>query len=165
MIITRHDSPVGQLTLVSNGSQLTGLYVDGQRYFPNLTMAVKRADLPLFNDVSRWLDDYFAGKKPSPQSLPLMPQGTAFRMKVWELLRTIPYGETTTYGELARRLNETVGMKTCARAVGNAVGRNPISIIIPCHRVVGADGGLTGYAGGLDVKRKLLALECGEQLT
>ena len=159
MIITRHDSPVGQLTLVSNGSQLTGLYVEGQRYFPDLTVAVKRADLPLFNDVSRWLDDYFAGKKPSVQSLPLLLQGTAFRMKVWELLQAIPYGETTTYGELAWRLNETEGMTACARAVGNAVGRNPISIIIPCHRVVGADGGLTGYAGGLDVKHKLLELE------
>ncbi|MCR5379577.1 MAG: methylated-DNA--[protein]-cysteine S-methyltransferase [Lentisphaeria bacterium] len=159
MIITRHDSPVGKLTLVSNGSQLTGLYVEGQRYFPDLTVVVKRADLPLFNDVSRWLDDYFAGKKPPVQSLPLLLQGTAFRMKVWELLQAIPYGETTTYGELARRLNETGGMKTCARAVGNAVGHNPISIIIPCHRVVGADGGLTGYAGGLDVKCKLLALE------
>ena len=159
MIITRHDSPVGQLTLVSNGSQLTGLYVDGQRYFPDLTMAEKRADLPLFNGVSRWLDDYFAGKKPSVQYLPLLLQGTAFRVKVWELLLTIPYGETTTYGELARRLNETEGMKTCARAVGNAVGRNPISIIIPCHRVVGTDGSLTGYAGGLDIKCKLLALE------
>ena len=159
MIITRHDSPVGKLTLVSNGSQLTGLYVDGQRYFPDLTMAEKRADLPLFNGVSRWLDDYFAGKKPSVQYLPLLLQGTAFRVKVWELLLTIPYGETTTYGELARRLNETEGMKTCARAVGNAVGRNPISIIIPCHRVVGTDGSLTGYAGGLDIKCKLLALE------
>ena len=159
MIISRHDSPVGQLTLVSNGSQLTGLYVDGQRYFPDLSMVVKKMDLPLFNDVSRWLDDYFAGKKPSVQSVPLLLQGTAFRMKVWELLQTIPYGETTTYGELARKLNESEGMKTCARAVGNAVGHNPISIIIPCHRVVGADGGLTGYAGGLDVKRKLLELE------
>ena len=88
-----------------------------------------------------------------------MPQGTVFRMKVWELLRTIPYGETTTYGELARKLNETEGMKTCARAVGNAVGHNPISIIIPCHRVVGTDGSLTGYAGGLEVKRKLLVFE------
>ena len=165
MIITRHDSPVGTLTLVSNGSQLTVLYVEGQRYFPDLTVAVKRADLPLFNDVSRWLDDYFAGKKPSAQSLPLLLQGTAFRMKVWELLQAIPYGETTTYGELARKLSESEGMKTCARAVGNAVGHNPISIIIPCHRVVGADGSLTGYAGGLDVKRKLLALELGEQLT
>ena len=159
MIITRHDSPVGPLTLVSNGSQLTGLYVDGQRHFPDLTMAVKRVDLPLFKDVSRWLDEYFAGKRTSPQSLPLMPQGTVFRMKVWELLRTIPYGETTTYGELARKLNETEGMKTCARAVGNAVGHNPISIIIPCHRVVGTDGSLTGYAGGLEVKRKLLVFE------
>ena len=159
MIITRHDSPVGQLTLVSNGSQLTGVYVDGQRYFPDLTMAVKRADLLLFNDVSRWLDDYFAGKKPSVQYLPLLLQGTAFRLKVWKLLMTIPYGETMTYGELSRRLNETEGMKTCARAVGNAVGHNPISIIIPCHRVVGADGSLTGYAGGVDIKRKLLALE------
>ncbi|MBO7090775.1 MAG: MGMT family protein [Victivallales bacterium] len=91
--------------------------------------------------------------------MPLKPEGTAFRMTVWKMLMSIPYGETTTYGELARRLNETAGMKTCARAVGNAVGHNPISIIIPCHRVVGADGGLTGYAGGLDVKRKLLKLE------
>jgi len=165
MIITRHDSPVGLLTLVSNGSQLTGLFVEGQRYFPDLSMAEKNVALSVFDDTTRWLDDYFAGKKPSPQSLPLMPQGTAFRMKIWELLQIIPYGETTTYGELARRLNETEGMKTSARAVGNAVGHNPISIIIPCHRVVGADGSLTGYAGGLDVKRKLLALELGEQLT
>lgn len=159
MFVTKFESPVGILTLVSNGSQLTGLYVDGQRYFPDLTKAEETSELAVFKAVRRWLDDYFAGRKPSPPILPLMPQGTVFRMKVWELLQTIPYGETTTYGELAQMLNKKDGMKTCARAVGNAVGHNPISIIIPCHRVIGVGGGLTGYAGGLDVKRKLLKLE------
>ena len=158
MIITRHDSPVGPLTLVSNGSQLTGLYIDGQRHFPDLSMA-ETTSLSVFDVVRHWLDDYFAGKRPDIQCLPLLADGTSFRKKVWDMLKRIPYGETTTYGELARKLNETEGMQTCARAVGNAVGHNPISIIIPCHRVVGTDGSLTGYAGGLEVKRKLLVFE------
>ena len=157
--MTKYESSVGILTLVSNGCQLTGLFVDGQRYFPDLSSVETKKDLAVFDDTIHWLDEYFSGKAPSPEMIPLKPEGTTFRMAVWKLLTAIPYGETTTYGELARRLNETAGMKTCARAVGNAVGHNPISIIIPCHRVVGADGGLTGYAGGLDVKRKLLKLE------
>ena len=159
MYITKYESPVGNLTLVSNGCQLTGLFVDGQRYFPDLSGVEKKRDLAVFDDTTHWLDEYFAGKAPSPDRIPMKPDGTTFRMAVWKLLTAIPYGETTTYGELARRLNETAGMKTCARAVGNAVGHNPISIIIPCHRVVGADGGLTGYAGGLDVNLKRLKLE------
>ena len=159
MYMTKYESPVGNLMLMSNGRQLTGLFVDGQRYFPVVSMMETKKDLAVFDAIIRWLDEYFAGKAPSPETIPLKPEGTTFRMAVWKMLTSIPYGETTTYGELARRLNETAGMKTCARAVGNAVGHNPISIIIPCHRVIGVDGGLTGYAGGLDVKRKLLKLE------
>ena len=159
MFMTKYESPVGNLTLVSNGRQLTGLFVDGQRYFPDVSKMETKKDLAVFDATIHWLDAYFEGKSPCGETIPLKPEGTAFRMAVWKLLMAIPYGETTTYGELARKLNETAGMKTCARAVGNAVGHNPISIIIPCHRVVGADGGLTGYAGGLDVKQKLLKLE------
>ncbi|MBR6076408.1 MAG: methylated-DNA--[Victivallales bacterium] len=159
MYMTKYESPVGNLTLVSNGCQLTGLFVDGQRYFPDVSKMETKKDLAVFDATIHWLDAYFEGKSPCGETIPLKPEGTAFRMAVWKLLMAIPYGETTTYGELARKLNETAGMKTCARAVGNAVGHNPISIIIPCHRVVGADGGLTGYAGGLDVKQKLLKLE------
>ena len=159
MYMTKYESPVGILTLVSNGRQLTGLFVDGQRYFPDLSMMETKRNLAAFDATIHWLDAYFVGKSPCGEMIPLKPEGTTFHMAVWKLLKAIPYGETTTYGELARKLNETAGMKTCARAVGNAVGHNPISIIIPCHRVVGADGGLTGYAGGLDVKQKLLKLE------
>ena len=159
MFMTKYESPVGNLTLVSNGFQLTGLFVDGQRYFPDLSMMETKRNLAVFDATIHWLDAYFEGKSPCGETIPLKPEGTTFRMAVWKLLKAIPYGETTTYGELARKLNETAGMKTCARAVGNAVGHNPISIIIPCHRVIGVDGGLTGYAGGLDVKRKLLKLE------
>ena len=159
MFMTKYESPVGNLTLVSNGRQLTGLFVDGQRYFPDVSKMETKKDLAVFDATIHWLDAYFEGKSPCGETIPLKPEGTAFRMAVWKLLMAIPYGETTTYGELARKLNETAGMKTCARAVGNAVGHNPISIIIPCHRVIGVDGGLTGYAGGLDVKRKLLKLE------
>lgn len=159
MFMTKYESPVGNLTLVSNGCQLTGLFVDGQRYFPDVSKMETKKDLAVFDATIHWLDAYFEGKSPCGETIPLKPEGTAFRMAVWKLLMAIPYGETTTYGELARKLNETAGMNTCARAVGNAVGHNPISIIIPCHRVIGVDGGLTGYAGGLDVKQKLLQLE------
>ena len=159
MFMTKYESPVGNLMLVSNGRQLTGLFVDGQRYFPDVSKMETKKDLAVFDATIHWLDAYFEGKSPCGETIPLKPEGTAFRMAVWKLLKAIPYGETTTYGELARKLNETAGMKTCARAVGNAVGHNPISIIIPCHRVIGVDGGLTGYAGGLDVKRKPLKLE------
>ena len=159
MFMTKYESPVGLLTLVSNGSQLTGLFIDGQRFFPDLSMAEMKRDLVVFDDAIRWLDDYFAGNQPELERVSLMLKGTPFRMAVWELLKEIPYGKTTTYGALARDLNEREGMKTCARSVGNAVGHNPISIIVPCHRVVGADGRLTGYAGGLEVKQKLLDFE------
>ena len=158
MIYTAHyNSPLGGITLTSDGMALTGLYVDGERDFPDLSPGRKK-DLPLFGEVMRWLDLYFAGKEPD-FSPALNPTGTAFQMSVWEILRTIPYGETTTYGAIAKRLEKKTGKRMSAQAVGGAVGRNPISIIVPCHRVIGANSSLTGYAGGLDKKEYLLELE------
>ena len=158
MIYTAHyTSPLGGITLTSDGMALTGLYFDGERVFPDLS-AGRKKDLPVFGEVIRWLDLYFAGEEPDFMP-PLAPVGTAFQMSVWEILRTIPYGETTTYGAIARRLEEQTKKRMSAQAVGGAVGRNPISIIVPCHRVIGADGSLTGYAGGLDKKEYLLRTE------
>ena len=158
MLYTSHyTSPLGGITLTSDGMALTGLYFDGERDFPDLS-AGRKKDLPVFGEVMHWLDLYFAGKE--PDFMPsLNPTGTAFQMSVWEILRTIPYGETTTYGAIARRLEEQTKKRMSAQAVGGAVGRNPISILIPCHRVIGANGSLTGYAGGLDKKEYLLGLE------
>ena len=158
MIYTAHyTSPLGRITLASDGMALTGLYFDGERDFPDLSAAHKK-DLPVFGEAMRWLDLYFAGKEPDFMPA-LNPTGTAFQQAVWEILRTIPYGGTTTYGAIAKRLEKVRGKRMSAQAVGGAGGRNPISILIPCHRVIGADGSLTGYAGGLDKKEYLLGLE------
>ena len=158
MIYTAHyTSPLGGITLASDGMALTGLYFDGERDFPDLSAAHKK-DLPVFGEVMRWLDLYFAGKEPDFMP-PLAPVGTTFQQAVWEILKTIPYGGTTTYGAIAKRLEKSTGKRMSAQAVGGAVGRNPISLLIPCHRVIGADGSLTGYAGGLDKKEYLLGLE------
>ena len=158
MIYTVHyTSPLGGITLASDGMALTGLYFDGERDFPDLSAAHKK-DLPVFGEVMRWLDLYFAGKEPDFMP-PLAPVGTTFQQAVWEILKTIPYGGTTTYGAIAKRLEKSTGKRMSAQAVGGAVGRNPISLLIPCHRVIGADGSLTGYAGGLDKKEYLLGLE------
>ena len=158
MIYTAHyTSPLGGITLTSDGMALTGLYFDGERDFPDLS-AVRKKDLPVFGEVLRWLDLYFAGKKPDFMP-PLAPIGTPFQQAVWEILKTISYGETTSYGAIAKQLEKNTGRRTAAQAVGGAVGRNPISILIPCHRVIGANGSLTGYAGGLDKKEYLLGLE------
>ena len=158
MIYTAHyTSPLGGITLTSDGMALTGLYFDGERDFPDLS-AVRNKDLPVFGEVLRWLDLYFAGKKPDFMP-PLAPIGTPFQQAVWEILKTISYGETTSYGAIAKQLEKNTGRRTAAQAVGGAVGRNPISILIPCHRVIGANGSLTGYAGGLDKKEYLLGLE------
>ena len=154
----KYDSPVGMLTVAANEDAVTALVLDGQKYeaehLPRAAWlcAAEEAPLPL-KKARAWLDDYFAGGRPDPARLPLAPEGSEFRRRVWQALARIPYGETTTYGALA----ETVGGS--ARAVGGAVGHNPISIIIPCHRVIGADGSLTGYAGGIEKKTRLLALE------
>ena len=158
MIYTAHyTSPLGGITLASDGMALTGLYFDGERDFPDLSAAHKK-DLPVFGEAMRWLDLYFAGKEPDFMP-PLAPVGTTFQQAVWEILRTIPYGGTMTYGAIAKRLEKVTGKRMSAQAVGGAVGRNPISLLIPCHRVIGADGSLTGYAGGLDKKEYLLGLE------
>ena len=154
-ITAARPSPLGELILVSDGSALTGLRFTGQRHFPaGLPAPGPVSASEVFEDTARWLDLYFSGKRPS--FLPrLSPEGTAFQRTVWERLLRIPYGKTVTYAGLA------AGLGTSARAVGGAVGRNPISLIIPCHRVVGAGGALTGYAGGIRRKEALLRLESG----
>jgi len=155
---TTYSSPVGQITLACDGEgeTLVGLWTEGQKYHGGTipeTMA-ENSGMPVFDAAKHWLDRYFAGGKPAISELPLAPIGGAFRQGVWNILREIPYGKVITYGEIAKKL----GCKS-SQAAGGAVGHNPISIIIPCHRVVGANGSLTGFAGGIDMKIKLLALE------
>jgi O-6-methylguanine DNA methyltransferase len=156
--MTKYPSPVGMITLACDGDNLVGLWLDGQKYYGGSISdsMTEKNDLPIFDTVKSWLDNYFNGNKPLISELPLKPIGTEFRQKVWSVLCDIPYGEVITYGDIAKKLN-TPNMS--AQAVGGAVGHNPISIIIPCHRVVGSNGSLTGYAGGIDTKIKLLELE------
>ena len=156
----RYNSPLGGITLASDGLALTGLWFNGQEHFgETLSADHEEKPLPIFAEAERWLDCYFSGQAPDFTPA-LRLNGTPFRRAVWHILRTIPYGTTTTYGEIARRLAEETGQKrVSARAVGGAVGHNPIALIIPCHRVVGADGSLTGYAGGMSRKRILLEVE------
>ena len=158
--ICHYESPLGDIPLAADEIGLTGLWFDGEKYFAgNLPAAHTERETPLLKDVRRWLDIYFTGREPDFLP-PLHPTGSAFRQSVWELLLQIPYGQTTTYGEIARQLAAKQGLaRMSAQAVGGAVGHNEISIIIPCHRVVGTNGSLTGYAGGIDKKAKLLALE------
>ncbi|MFC2459924.1 MAG: methylated-DNA--[protein]-cysteine S-methyltransferase [Selenomonas noxia] len=156
---SNYASPLGGMTLVSDGTALVGLYFDRQKYAAEgLDATHTQKNLPIFKEVRRWLDVYFSGRKPD-FTPPIAPAGTAFQQSVWEILRTIPYGETTTYGAIARRIEQNTGCRMSAQAVGGAVGRNPISILIPCHRVVGTNGSLTGYAGGIDKKAYLLRIE------
>ena len=160
-----YPSPVGLLTLASDGMNLCGLWLEGQKYFggsilKSASSETLQKELPVFSRTSDWLDRYFSGKKPLPSELPLAPSGGEFRKLVWEFLCEIPYGELTTYGALAKKAAAKLGRSSMSsQAIGGAVGHNPISIIIPCHRVVGSNRSLTGYAGGLDVKRALLKLE------
>lgn len=147
-------SPVGVLTLLAEEDALLGLWIAGQKFHGSaLLQAARRGDCPALRAAEDWLARYFAGQAPDPWALSLRPAGTAFQRRVWEALRRIPYGATRSYGDLARELG------TSPRAVGAAAGCNPISILIPCHRLMGADGNLTGYAGGLAVKEALLRLE------
>ena len=162
MYVTEYDSPVGRLLLGSDGTALTGFWMEGQKYFGGTGKEPmeKQDSLPVFDAARDWLDRYFAGKKPEISELPLAPMGSAFQRGVWELLCEIPYGQVTTYGEIAKKMAARMGKSSMSgQAVGGAVGHNPISIIIPCHRVVGANGSLTGYAGGIEKKVKLLEHE------
>lgn len=162
MYYTEYESPIGCLTLAGEEQKLVGLWLDGQKYFmETLPEAPVRDDgMEIFAQARDWLARYFTGRKPLPQELPLTPIGGGFRQLVWRLLLRIPYGEVTTYGALAKQAAAELGRPSMsAQAVGGAVGHNPISIIIPCHRLVGADGSLTGYAGGIDKKLWLLEHE------
>ena len=158
--IQHYDSPLGGILLAADESGLTGLWFDGQKYFARTLPADRvERESTVLTEAKRWLDIYFSGREPDFM-LPLHPIGSAFRQAVWELLLQIPYGQTTTYGEIARKLAEKQGLaRVSAQAVGGAVGHNEISIIIPCHRVVGTNGSLTGYAGGIHKKVQLLELE------
>ena len=154
LFLTHYASPLGPILLAADETGLTGLWFEGQKYFPSfLGVDYQEKETPVLTETARWLDVYFSGKDPGFLP-PLHPQGSPFRQAVWNILLTIPRGQTMTYGEIARRL----GVHS-AQAVGGSVGHNPISILIPCHRVVGSDGSLTGYAGGLDRKTRLLQLE------
>ena len=161
MEYTHHyDSPLGSITLASSGEALTGLWFDGQKYFEDcLADEHEEKALPVFEQTDRWLDIYFSGRAPD-FTPPLNMKATEFRKAVWKIMLSIPFGQTMTYGEIAARLAKQKGIeKMSAQAVGGAVGHNSISLIIPCHRVVGTNGSLTGYAGGIDKKVKLLEME------
>lgn len=154
LFLTHYASPLGPILLAADETGLTGLWFEAQKYFPSfLGVDYQEKETPVLTETVRWLDVYFSGKDPGFLP-PLHPQGSPFRQTVWDILLTIPRGQTMTYGEIARRL----GVRS-AQAVGGAVGHNPISILIPCHRVVGSDGSLTGYAGGVERKARLLQLE------
>ena len=155
-----YESPLGGITLSSDGEALLGLWFDGQKFFA-ATLAPDHEEraLPVFDLAKRWLEVYFSGRDPG-FTPPLRMESTPFRRAVWEILLAIPFGRTMTYGEIAAELARREGVaRMSAQAVGGAVGHNPISLIVPCHRVIGADGTLTGYGGGLERKRFLLALE------
>ncbi|TGD19773.1 methylated-DNA--[protein]-cysteine S-methyltransferase [Levilactobacillus suantsaiihabitans] len=159
MLKQQLNTPLGPMTAMSDGLALNGLWFVDQKYYgstlPRLTLLEQR---PIFTKVQAWLDAYFAGKKPTVD-FAVQPAGTPFRQAVWDQLRRIPYGEVTTYGTLATVVGDQVGHFVSAQAIGGAVGHNPISLVIPCHRVVAGGGELTGYAGGLARKQALLRLE------
>lgn len=157
---SHYQSPIGNILLAADPAGLTGLWFEGQKYFALcLDKKHEEKEVPLFKIAKRWLDIYFSGNEPD-FAVPLHFTGTDFQKEVWEILCAIPYGQLMTYGEIAKQLASKRGLKhMSAQAVGGAVGHNEISVIVPCHRVVGSRGSLTGYAGGIDKKVSLLALE------
>ena len=163
MFESRLHSPLGEVRLRSDGESLIGLWFVGQvNDAKDIDDIEIKNDLPIFGQVESWLESYFSGKQASI-TIPLQPKGTSFQQRVWQILQEIPYGKTMTYGEIAQRIAKEKGVETFfAHAVGQAVGKNPISILIPCHRVLGKNGALTGYAGGIYRKEKLLQLERGK---
>ena len=153
---TDYESPLGEMLIVSDGEAICGVWFYGQKHFKSTVVGKTIHDdgLSIFKKAKQWFEDYFNGKNPQI-NFQLKPEGSKFRQKVWKILSEIPYGETLTYGEIASQISPNMS----AQAVGGAVGRNPISILIPCHRVLGSDGKLTGYAAGLDKKIELLKIE------
>ena len=155
-----YDSPLGRITLASDGEKLSGLWFEGQKYYGStLSEEYEQREFLIFEQTGQWLDTYFSGQEPD-FTPPLSMQATPFRRAVWEIMLKIPFGQTMTYGAIAKEIAAQNGIgQMSAHAVGGAVGHNPISLIIPCHRVVGTNGSLTGYAGGIDKKVRLLTLE------
>jgi methylated-DNA-[protein]-cysteine S-methyltransferase len=153
MFFTDYSSPLGEMMIAGNDNAIYRVCFCGQKHFPSSDF-IRNDDLAIFGQVKQWLDDYFEGLNPEID-FEVKLEGSEFQVKVWRILQEIPYGETLTYGEIARRISP----KMSAQAVGGAVGRNPLAVIIPCHRVLGAKGKLTGYAGGIDRKMRLLDLE------
>ena len=153
---TNYESPLGEMLIVSDGETICGVWFYGQKHFKSTVIGktIHDDDLSIFKKAKQWFEDYFNGKNPQI-NFQLKPEGSKFRQKVWKILSKIPYGETLTYGEIASQISPNMS----AQAVGGAVGRNPISILIPCHRVLGSDGKFTGYAAGLDKKIELLKIE------
>ena len=153
---TRYTSPLGEMLIVSDGEAICGVWFCGQKHFKSSIPdeITQNDDLPIFKKVKTWFDSYFNGENPAID-FKLKPEGSEFRKKVWNILSQIPYGETLSYGEIAREISPSMS----AQAVGGAVGRNPIAILIPCHRVIGSNGKLTSYAAGLEKKIELLELE------
>ncbi|BAC43976.1 methylated-DNA--[protein]-cysteine S-methyltransferase [Malacoplasma penetrans] len=157
-----YKSPLGEISIACSDNKLIGLWIEGQKHF----FSKYKNDIVVNNDIEiliktkKWLDKYFKGLNPNPKDLEINPQGSAFQIEVWNILSKIPYGKTITYNDIAKEIANSKGIKKMsAQAVGGAVGHNPLTIIIPCHRVVGCKGNLTGYAGGLDKKIYLLELE------
>lgn len=157
---TNYNSPLGELILTSDGDNLNGLYFKEQIQDNKLKSESKNdGSIQIFNDTKIWLDDYFGGKNPSIKNLKIKPEGTKFQKKVWKILTEIPYGKTTSYKEIAKKFETAENKKTSPRAIGGAIGKNPILIVIPCHRIIGSNKSLTGYSAGIENKIKLLKLE------
>ncbi|MCC8072737.1 MAG: methylated-DNA--[protein]-cysteine S-methyltransferase [Clostridiales bacterium] len=155
----KYASPIGEMLIAIDENDVTGLWFEGQKYFPDIDISkVINAPSPCFQKVKLWLDAYFKGENPDV-NFQLSPNGSDFSHLVWKEIFAIPYGKTASYGEIAKIIEKKCGKRVSAQAVGGAVGRNPISVIIPCHRVLGADGSLTGYAGGVERKKFLLNIE------
>lgn len=159
-------TPIGLINMVSDGDSVIALFIEGQKNTGKklLESAAPISELHILSKTRKWIYDYFADKRPDPKEIRLNPSGNEFKLTVWEILCEIPYGEVITYKEVAKRAAERLGRKNMScQAVGGAIGQNPIPILIPCHRVVGSDGSLTGYSAGIDKKAKLLRLECARK--
>ena len=165
---TNYKSPLGNITISCDEQEnIVELWFSGQKHFGNTIDAkiIKKDNIKIFDKTKNWLDKYFKGDKPNIKNIPLKPIGTKFRQQVWKILYKIPYGKTITYGDIAKQIGKQKGItKMSAQAVGGAVGHNPIAIIIPCHRVIGKNGNLTGYAAGIYKKKKLLELELSNMI-